>query len=114
MIKKSEFIAQRIREVRRQQGISQAVLGKKCSLSTQYICQIETGKRSASLSALIKISDALGLSIGSLLYGIHTSENDVDLKISELLCDCDACEKRIIFETISSLKKSLKENRLSL
>lgn len=110
MIEKSEIIAQRLRELRRRLGLSQAELGKKCSLSTQYICQIETGKRIASLSALIKICDALEVPMTTLFCDVPSSKHNYANEIAELLNDCSNREQKIIFDTLLSLKKSMKEN----
>ena len=61
-----EFIAKNIRERRRQKKWSQEYLAEKCDLSAQYISQIETKKKMASLKTVGKIAEALGVSIESI------------------------------------------------
>ena len=108
---KFEYIGKRIHEIRCQQELSQAELAEKSFLSTEYICQIETGRRNPSLSALLRISTASNVSPNSLLYDILSSEENYQNEISELLSDCNAFERRTIYETVLSLKNSIRNNQ---
>lgn len=110
MINNSDYIGKRIREKRLLVGITQATLAEASALSPQYICQIETGKRQASLTSLLSISKALGISLDDLLCGVQNTPTDYTADIAELLSDCSPYERRVIFETIASLKSALKSN----
>ena len=62
------LIGKRIREIRNQMNLSQAALAEMSGLSTRYISHIETARKKASLSSLVNIANAVGISIDELLY----------------------------------------------
>ena len=66
------LIGKRIRETRKQRGLSAEELAEIADLSTVYISYIENAKRKPSLESLIKISNALEITIDELhkyVYG---------------------------------------------
>ena len=52
-----------IRNHRKTLGITLAELSEKVDIRATTICDIENGKRNPSLTTLLRITDALGLSI---------------------------------------------------
>lgn len=56
----------RLRDLRRQEGVTLDGLSEITGLSASFISRMELGKRSAKLEHLIKISDALGVSLAEL------------------------------------------------
>lgn len=56
-------IGQDIKVRRDKQGWSQSELARRSGVSQGYISQIEAGTRRPSLQALVKLRDALGLSV---------------------------------------------------
>jgi transcriptional regulator with XRE-family HTH domain len=63
-----------IRQYRQQRGLLQAALATQTSLSHTYIAEIERGHRNLSVLSLVRIADALGLSVASLLAPLETCE----------------------------------------
>jgi transcriptional regulator with XRE-family HTH domain len=61
------MMGQRIRQLRKTHGMSQAMLAKETDLSTNYIGQIERGDRKPSLETLVALCNALGTSIDNIL-----------------------------------------------
>ena len=57
----------KLRELRKQKGLSQEDLALKSGLHRTYISDIERGSRNVSLKNIEKISKALGISPKSLL-----------------------------------------------
>ena len=105
------LIGKRVRETRKQQKITQDKLAELTNLSVGYISHVETAKKKASLSALISISNALGITLdelltGNLLYNPNDYQTDIDL----LMADCSPTEKRMIYELISATKSILRNN----
>ncbi len=102
-------IGDRIRKHRKDLGYTQAVLAEKVELSTEYICEIETGRKNASLFALTCISDVIGVSLDELLFGEYTE--DVTLRaISVILKDCTEYERKVLSDNMKSLKLILRDN----
>lgn len=58
-----EEIIATIRNHRKSLGITLAELSEKVDIRATTICDIENGKRNPSLTTLLRITDALGLSI---------------------------------------------------
>lgn len=107
-----QIIEKRIREERRTKGISQEMLAEMTELSTQYISQIETAVRQASLRSLVSIANALDVSVDALLYGNRTKDiAEYCGEMELLMADCTAYEKRVLFEIALEIKRILKENR---
>lgn len=106
------FIGKRIKETRETNNLTQEELAERADLSKVFIAYIEIGKRKPSLESLLKISQALNSSIDNILIGNTTpTDSDYQLDLSHLLVDCNNYEKRIIIDTIKSLKISLINNR---
>lgn len=56
----------RVRELRRQRGLSQEDFAFECELDRTYISQVEQGRRNISLRNIKAMADALHVSIGEL------------------------------------------------
>jgi transcriptional regulator with XRE-family HTH domain len=54
-----KFLGQRLRELRKQRGLSQGRLGEHSSLSGKFIGEVERGEKSISIDSLYKVSVAL-------------------------------------------------------
>ena len=101
-------IGYRIKEVREQNHISQAEM---TDLSVSYISHIENAKRKASLESIIRIVNALGITIDELLAGVQMHnptayQTDIDILMEE----CSENEKRFIFELIKASVDAMHKN----
>lgn len=61
-----QVIGKSIREARTQSGLTQGELAEKSDLSDNFLSLIENGKRPPSLAALIRIAQALDVSVADL------------------------------------------------
>ncbi|OOM78136.1 helix-turn-helix protein [Clostridium puniceum] len=78
-----------IAQIRTEKGISQSELGRRCSLSSNHISRIESGKKLPSNEAIKKISRALNIcpiKIWAFIY-LDDKCNLVDQK-SVFCIDC--------------------------
>ena len=109
------LIGIRIKETRNQQGISAEELAELADLSSVYISYIENAKRKPSLESLVKICNALGITLDELLYGnllYNPTEYQTDIDL--LMADCSKNEQRFIFLILSAVKDILRSNDWSL
>ena len=109
------LIGIRIKETRNQQGISAEELAELANLSSVYISYIENAKRKPSLESLIKICNALGITLDELLYGnllYNPTEYQTDIDL--LMADCSKNKKRFIYLILSAVKDILRSNDWSL
>ena len=106
-----KLIGKRIQEVRKQQEMTQAELAALTDMSDSYISCIETAKKQASLESLIRISNALGITVDELLSGnqLH-NPTDYQTDIDLLMEDCSLLERRFIYELISVAKYIIRNN----
>ena len=98
-------IGYRIKEVREQNNFSQAQLAEETELSISYISHIENAKRKASLESIIRIVNALGITVDELLAGVQL-QTDLDL----LMAECTENEKRFIYEMVKASIDSMHKN----
>ena len=61
-------VGQRIKELRKQQGLSQEQLGEHAGFHYSYIGAIERAEKNISLINLQKIADSLNVNVIDLLY----------------------------------------------
>lgn len=105
-------IAERIRELRLQCGMTQSELAEIAELSSQYLCQVENGRKHISLSGLIRISEGLGIGLDEFLYGNNNALTyEYDREFYELLKDCTYGERKTLCEILRVTKYTLRKNR---
>ena len=106
------LIGSRIKEIRIKRRISQEELAERADLSVSYICHIERAKKKASLTSLVSIANALGVTVDSFLNGNQKrDQTEYHPDLMELFKDCNSYEKRVIYANALALKKNLHENR---
>jgi transcriptional regulator with XRE-family HTH domain len=59
-------VGERVRQLRRASGFTQAGLAERGGLTTQAVSRIERGTRAPTLETLDKLAAALGVSLGAL------------------------------------------------
>jgi transcriptional regulator with XRE-family HTH domain len=65
---KSPTLAQRMAELRKSRGFSQAELARRTGFDPSFISQLESGKRKGSSYATLQaLSEALGVDVNTLL-----------------------------------------------
>ncbi len=104
-----QAIGVRIRRFRKEQGLTQQVLAELTSQEPSNISHIERGTTKLSLPTIVKIANALGITVDELLCDSLTSARTTyELEVVKLLSDCSHRELRIITGTIRALKEQLR------
>ena len=108
---KHRQIGKRIKEIREQNNLSQAELAEATNLSVSYISHVENAKRKASLESVLRIVNALGITVDELLAGVQLHnptayQTDIDL----LMAECSEKEKRFVYEIIKASIEALHHN----
>ena len=101
-----ETVGKRVKEVRKQKGISQEELAERADLSAQYISQIETGRKRGSLPTYNKLAKALDVSIDELT-GSYSESGRVLSDVDLILQDCTEEERKLLVEILRVVKEVL-------
>lgn len=64
------LLGQRVRQLRKNRGLSQEAFADVCGLDRTYIGGIERGERNISIRNLSVIAKGLGISMSELLSGL--------------------------------------------
>jgi len=103
-------IGERIRRFRKTLHITQAELGERSQVEPSNISHIERGATKVSLPTLLKIANALHVSLDDLVYdSIDSSRHISNKEINELLLDCTDGELKAIAEIVKSTKNILRK-----
>lgn len=106
-----KVIGERVKKFRGSKRLSQENLAEMCNLSTSYISRIESGKKKASLKSLVKIGDVLEIPTTTLLNGNQDNEFlEYKSKLMWIIEDCNNYEKKVIFDLVTAMKRSLRNN----
>jgi len=109
---KKNKIGTRLRKFRYSMDLTQQRLGEKADLHYSYIGQVERGDKTPSLKALIKIADALNISIEELIREEKKEGEDQETlekikikNINKLLSERDPEELDQIYIIIKEILK---------
>lgn len=89
-----------LRELRKEQRITQEDLAEKLNVSSRTISRWETGSNMPDISLLIEIADFFDVSIPEIINGERKSEimNEEERKIAKTMSDYATTEKEKIFK----------------
>ena len=102
-------IGNRIKDIRKSKGWTQAKLAEKSGIEPSNISHIERAATKLSLPTMINIANALGVSLDVLAYGSLKENSHISIKIiNDILEDCSADELKSISEVIKTTKSILR------
>ena len=105
-------LGRRIRMIRIEAGLSQALLAEFVDVSPQYISHIETGRKKASLEIIVRIAGVLNVSLDQLIIeNTYNSRQAYYDLLYNLLSECPSQDRKVILDVINALQKSLKDVR---
>ncbi len=104
-------IGKRVKIARIKADMKQEHLSEKSGLSPTHISNVETGSTKVSLSAIISIANALGVTTDDLLCDnvIH-ARPQFEQDIAELIEDCDDYEIRMVKDMTEALIATLRRD----
>ncbi len=102
-----EFLGNQIRKQRKLKKYTLEQLAEKLDVSTTFIGQIERAKGIPSVETLVKIANALEVSVDSLLFGdLNTAAGQAHFisRINELTANFSQDERAFVLDFIESFK----------
>ncbi len=100
------IIGERVRKLRYSMDLTQEKLGEKAELHYSYIGQVERGDKTPSLTALMKISEALNIPLEDLIREPREDNPEVKLKlknINNMLADRSPRELELIKNILQNI-----------
>jgi len=106
-------IGYKVKQARLRKGITQEQLADAVNVGVTHISHLETGSGTVSLKVFLAIVNFLDCSADELLCKeIKASRPIVNSWLSDLVADCDETDVKIIFDTVTALKATLKKNKV--
>ena len=103
-------IVKRIKAARIRLDMTQERLAEQVNLSPSHLSNIETGTTKVSLSTIVKLANALHVSVDGLLAdSVVQSKAVFEQDIQTILSDCDDYEIRVIADIAAATKKTLRK-----
>ena len=104
-------IGKRIKIARIKSDMKQEHLAEKSGLSPTHVSNVETGTTKVSLSAIVSLANALGVTADDLLCdSVVHARVQFERDIAELLEDCDPYEIRMVKDMTETLIATLRRD----
>jgi DNA-binding XRE family transcriptional regulator len=109
----TEYLPNRIREIRTMMDMSQEELGSRIGTSKQQVGRIEIGKVELNLRWMRKIADAFQCTVADLLVEEDNPYrlNDMETELINLFRGLDAAEREKMFRLLVAFCTPANENR---
>ena len=105
-------IGKRIRIARIRADLTQEGLADRVNLSPSHMSNIETGTTRVSLTTIVNLANALGVTVDDLLCdNLAHARPQLERDIQETLEGCGAEELRLVKEVARSVLEAVRRNR---
>lgn len=105
-------LGQKVKQYRKEKGYSAERLGEIAGVSKSHINNIESANSNASAEVLVRIANALEISVDILLCDSLEGRSSQRARVTEyarMLEKCTEKQAKIITDTVRALKESLEE-----
>ena len=104
-------LGKRIKIARIKADMTQDRLSTVLEMSPSHMSNIETGSTRISLTALVSIANALGVTVDDLLYdSIVRARPQLERDIQQIVDSCDDYELRVVKDVTQSVVDALRAN----
>ena len=104
-------LGKRIKIARINADMTQDRLSTMLEMSPSHMSNIETGSTKISLTALVSIANALGVTVDDLLYdSIVHARPQLERDIQQIVDSCDDYELRVVKDVTQSVVDALQAN----
>ena len=103
-----EIIGKKIRQIRREKGLSQEELSEKIDISPRHMCTIENGNSFPSIETFIKIAKILDININEFFNLTPSNNDNLRNEIYNLIQTSSVKELYLIKDIIIAIQKNAK------
>ncbi len=105
-------IGKRIKIARINADLTQEALAGRIELSPSHMSNIETGTTKVSLTTIVNLANALGVTVDDLLCdNIVRARLQIDRDIQQVLDGCDDYEVRVVKDVAKTVVDALRKNK---
>ena len=105
-------LGKRVKRYRQKAHLTQEMLADRIDVATSTIAHAESGTSKPSLPLLLKISNALNVTLDQLVCdSLPNVEVHLEKDIADLLSDCSLTEKKIIRDIIMATKETFRKHK---
>lgn len=98
------LLGARIKEIRKNKGLSQEQLAENVGIDPKHLSRIEVGKNYPSINTLEKIADSLDIEIKELFeFMHHMSSKELIESLNKLTKETNEDNLRLIFKLVSAI-----------
>lgn len=102
----------RLNRYRLKAHFTQEQLAEKTDVATSTIAHAESGTSKPSLPLLLKVANALNITLDQLVCdSLPVIDTYIEKDIADLIADCSTKEKQIIRDIIAVTKETLRKHR---
>lgn len=102
----SKFLGQRIKELRKRNGLTQAALAELIGMETTNLCKLENGGQLPKEENIEKIAKALKVNIKELFdFGHMRSKNFLQEELIQLIKDANRKELELYYKLIMATRE---------
>ena len=107
MSEQLKALGERIRETRKEKGLTQLELAEKVKISPTYMSEIELGKSNFGVETLIRISEELQVSTDWLIRAAVPEVNAIyQNEIHSIIKDCEPALIEYMLQMLKLMKKT--------
>lgn len=103
-----ELIGKKIRQIRKERGLSQEELSEKIDISPRHMCTIENGNSFPSIETFVKIAEILDININEFFNLKNITNDELRNSIYNLIQTSTIQELYLIKDIISAIHKNRK------
>ena len=93
-------VGKRIKDLRKQKGLTQNQLSEELKTESSTICKIETGNRTISIDFAVDIAAYFNVSIDYLIKGETVVDNEISMAFNQIPFCKKGMVKRLILDLI--------------
>ena len=102
-MKARKLLGKRIRELRKQAGLSMEALAVEAGVNDKYLGSIERGMQAATIDTIEKISAGLGVEVHELLVPREESAKVLRGKVNKLLLQTDGRDLQRVVAVLEAM-----------
>ena len=102
-----KLFGMRIKELRKNLGLSQEELAEKAEITSKYLSRVEMGQHFPSIDTLVKLANVLNVELKDFFEFTHETPSTRELKaiLNSLIKEADKDKMRLLVKVVRAVVK---------